>query len=150
MLQKEIHYHLLILFMKNLSKFKIAVKTREYLVQAIYQMLFNKQNVSVIIKQFKTEHKTKNVDFMMFSSSLKSIEKNKKEIEEILTSLEIKDTSLELIDKSILYFAINEMLYGDLDKPVALDESLRLSKKFSSPDSYKFINASLDKFLKII
>ena len=41
--------------MKNLSKFKIAVKTREYLVQAIYQMLFNKQNVSVIIKQFKNE-----------------------------------------------------------------------------------------------
>ena len=136
--------------MKNLSKFKIAVKTREYLVQAIYQMLFNKQKVSMIIKQFKTEHKTKNIDFMMFSSSLKSIEKNKKEIEEILTSLEIKDTSLELIDKSILYFAINEMLHGDLDKPVALDESLRLSKKFSSPDSYKFINASLDKFLKII
>ncbi|MDC3152938.1 transcription antitermination factor NusB [SAR86 cluster bacterium] len=136
--------------MKNLSKFKIAVKTREYLVQAIYQMLFNKQKVSMIIKQFKNEHETKKVDFMMFSSSLKSIEKNKKEIEEILTSLEIKDTSLELIDKSILYFAINEMLYGDLDKPVALDESLRLSKKFSSPDSYKFINASLDKFLKII
>ena len=136
--------------MKNLSKFKIAVKTREYLVQAIYQMLFNKQKVSGIIKQFKTEHKTKNVDFVMFSSSLESIEKNKKAIEEILTSLEIKDTSLELIDKSILYFAINEMLYGDLDKPVALDESLRLSKKFSSPDSYKFINASLDKFLKII
>ena len=136
--------------MKNLSKFKIAVKTREYLVQAIYQMLFNKQKVSMIIKQFKNEHETKKVDIMMFSSSLKSIEKNKKEIEEILTSLEIKDTSLELIDKSILYFAINEMLYGDLDKPVALDESLRLSKKFSSPDSYKFINASLDKFLKII
>ena len=136
--------------MKNLSKFKIAVKTREYLVQAIYQMLFNKQKVSMIIKQFKNEHETKKVDFAMFSSSLKSIEKNKKEIEEILTSLEIKDTSLELIDKSILYFAINEMLYGDLDKPVALDESLRLSKKFSSPDSYKFINASLDKFLKII
>ena len=136
--------------MKNLSKFKIAVKTREYLVQAIYQMLFNKQKVSMIVKQFKNEHETKKVDFMMFSSSLKSIEKNKKEIEEILISLEIKDTSLELIDKSILYFAINEMLYGDLDKPVALDESLRLSKKFSSPDSYKFINASLDKFLKII
>ena len=136
--------------MKNLSKFKIAVKTREYLVQAIYQMLFNKQKVSMIIKQFKNEHETKKVDFMMFSSSLKSIEKNKREIGKILTSLEIKDTSLELIDKSILYFAINEMLYGDLDKPVALDESLRLSKKFSSPDSYKFINASLDKFLKII
>ena len=31
-----------------------------------------------------------------------------------------------------------------------IDESLRLSKKFSSPDSYKFINAGLDKFLKVI
>ena len=47
-----------------------------------------------------------------------------------------------------MYFAINEMIAGNLDKPVVIDESLRLSKKFSSPESYKFINASLDKFLK--
>ena len=33
---------------------------------------------------------------------------------------------------------------------VVLIESLRLSKKFSSPDSYKFINVSLDKFLKTL
>ena len=37
---------------------------------------------------------------------------------------------MELIDKSILYFAINEMLFGVLDKPVTIDESLRLSKSF--------------------
>jgi N utilization substance protein B len=40
------------------------------------------------------------------------------------------------------------MIYGDLDKPVIIDEALRLSKKFSNPESYKFINANLDKFLK--
>ena len=68
----------------------------------------------------------------------------------IIKSLSIKNTSVELIDKSILYFAINEMLFGELDKPIIIDESLRLSKKFSSPESYKFINASLDKFLKTI
>jgi N utilization substance protein B len=86
----------------------------------------------------------------MFSSSMKSIEKHKKEIEDAVISLDITQSNIELIDKSILYFAINEMLYGELDKPVAIDESLRLSKKFSSPDSYKFINAGLDKFLKSI
>jgi N utilization substance protein B len=32
---------------------------------------------------------------------------------------------------------------------VIIDESLRLSKKFSSPESYKFINANLDKYLKL-
>ena len=136
--------------MKNLSNFKIPVKTREYLIQAIYQMLFNDEKVSDIIKQFKKEHKNKKVDFDLFSTSLRSLEKNKKEIELILDSLDIKISSIELIDKSILFFAINEMLNGNLDKPVAIDESIRLSKKFSSPESYKFINVSLDKFLKKI
>jgi len=136
--------------MKNLANFKIAVRTREYLIQAIFQMLFNNQKAIKIIKQFKEEHKTKKVDFKMFSASIKSIEKNKERIEAAIESLSIKNSSIELIDKSILYFAINEMLFGELDKPITIDESLRLSKKFSSPDSYKFINASLDKFLKAI
>ena len=136
--------------MKSLANFKVAVRTREYLIQAIFQMLFDDQKASSIIEQFKEEHKTKKVDFKMFSSSMKSIEKHKKEIEDAVISLNITQSNIELIDKSILYFAINEMLYGELDKPVAIDESLRLSKKFSSPDSYKFINAGLDKFLKSI
>ena len=136
--------------MKNLANFKVAVRTREYLIQGIFQMLFDNQKAIKIIKQFKEEHKTKKVDFKMFSSSIKSIEKNKERIEATIQSLNIKNSSIELIDKSILYFAINEMLFGKLDKPITIDESLRLSKKFSSPDSYKFINASLDKFLKTI
>ena len=136
--------------MKNLANFKIAIKTREYLIQAIFQMLFDDQKAVKIIKQFKEEHKTKKVDFKMFSASIKSVEKNKEKIEASIESLSIKNTSVELIDKSILYFAINEMLFGELDKPIVIDESLRLSKKFSSPESYKFINASLDKFLKTI
>ena len=134
--------------MKNLANFKVKVRTREYLIQAIFQMLFDNQKASKIIKQFKEVHKTKKVDFKMFTSSMKSIEKNIKKIEETITSLSIQTSNIELIDKSILYFAINEMLYGELDKPVIIDESLRLSKKFSNPESYKFINATLDKFLK--
>ena len=134
--------------MKNLANFKVAVRTREYLIQAIFQMLFDNQKASKIIKQFKEVHRTKKVDFKMFSSSIKSIEKNIKKIEGIIASIGVKNSNIELIDKSILCFAINEMLFGELDKPVTIDESIRLSKKFSSPESYKFINASLDKFLK--
>ena len=134
--------------MKNLTNFKVAVKTREYLIQAIFQMLFSDQKASQIINQFKNEHKNKKVDFTLFTNSLNSIQNNRRRIESILISLNIKDSNIEIIDKSIMYFAINEMIRGDLDKPVVIDESLRLSKKFSSPESYKFINASLDKYLK--
>ena len=135
--------------MKNLANFKTQIRTREYLVQAIYQYFFNNQEVSDIIDQFKDEHKNKKVDFDKFSSSLESIKNNKSEFKEILDSMNVKDSNMDLIDKSILYFALNEMIYGDLDKPVIIDESLRLSKKFSSPESYKFINANLDKYLKL-
>ena len=134
--------------MKNLSSFKIIIKTREYLIQAIYQMLFSNDDIQKIIIQFKEEHKDKKVDFNEFSNSLKSIEKNKKEIESEIKSAKISSSNIELIDKAILIFAINEMFYGDLDKPIIIDESIRLAKKFSSPDSYKFLNAKLDKILK--
>ena len=134
--------------MKNLSNFKKIIKTREYLIQAIYQMLFSNDDVQKIITQFKEEHKDKKVDFNVFANSLKSIDKNKKEIESVIKSAKISSSSIELIDKSILIFAINEMFYGNLDKPIIIDESIRLAKKFSSPDSYKFLNATLDKILK--
>jgi N utilization substance protein B len=135
--------------MKNLANFKIQIRTREYLVQAIYQYFFNNQEISDIVDQFKNEHRNKKVDFEKFSSSLESIKNNKSEFKEILDSMNVKDSNMDLIDKSILYFALNEMIYGELDKPVIIDESLRLSKKFSSPESYKFINANLDKYLKL-
>ena len=135
--------------MKNLANFKTQIRTREYLIQAIYQYFFNNQEISDIVDQFKDEHKNKKVDFDTFSLSLESIKNNESEFKEILDSMNVKDSNMDLIDKSILYFALNEMIYGDLDKPIIIDESLRLSKKFSSPDSYKLINANLDKYLKL-
>ena len=134
--------------MKNLVNFKVALKTREYLVQAIYQMFFNNQNPIEIIEQFKKEHELQKVDFENFSESLMSINKYKEEFKKILIYLEIQDKDINLLDKSIIYFAINELKFGNLDPLVVIDESLRLSKKFSNPDSYKFINACLDKYIK--
>ena len=134
--------------MKNLVNFKVALKTREYLVQAIYQMFFNNQNPIEIIEQFKKEHELQKVDFKNFSESLISINKYKEEFKKILIYIEIQDKDINLLDKSIIYFAINELKFGNLDPLVVIDESLRLSKKFSNPDSYKFINACLDKYIK--
>lgn len=134
--------------MKNLASHKVAIRSREYLVQAIYQLFFNEQDVEDIIDQFKDEHKNKKVDFELFSSSLKSIQENRSELKNILDGLGVNDPDMDLIDKAIFYFALNEMVFGVLDHPIVIDESIRLARKFSSPDSYKFINANLDKFLK--
>ena len=88
------------------------------------------------------------IRFNAGATGIESIDKNKKAIESVIKSADISSSSIELIDKSILIFAINEMFYGTLDKPIIIDESIRLAKKFSSPDSYKLLNATLDKILK--
>ena len=56
--------------MKNLAKHKIAVKTREVLVQAIYQHLFEKTPSREILEQFKKEHRSEKVDFKRFNHTI--------------------------------------------------------------------------------
>ena len=70
--------------MKNLANYKIPVRSREYLIQAIFQMLFDNQIADKIISQFKEEHKTKKVDDLTknkkyFISAKDLVEKQHKE-----------------------------------------------------------------------
>ena len=59
-----------------------------------------------------------------------------------------KDENLEIIDEAILWLGIVEIRANELDHPIVIDECIRLAKKFSNPNSYKFINAKLDEWLK--
>jgi N utilization substance protein B len=136
--------------MKNLAKFKVAVRTREYLIQAIFQLLFNNEDKDNILQQFEDEHVTKKVDFENFNKALIKIDQDKESLSSILhDDLGLKNSELELIDRAILYYGIYEIKTKELPKEVVIDECIRLSKKFSSPDSYKFINVYLDKYLKL-
>ena len=40
------------------------------------------------------------------------------------------------------------MLHSDLDKPIIINESIRLTKKYGAEDGYKYVNAVLDKAFK--
>ena len=132
--------------MKNLAKHKIAVKTREVLVQAIYQYLFDKTPSKEILEQFQKEHQPEKVDFIRFKLCLDELIKEKEAIEKTISKkMKIKENEIELIDKAILCLGIIEMNNEMAPRSVVIDECIRLTKKFSNPESYKFINASLDK-----
>lgn len=132
--------------MKNLAKHKLAVKTREVLVQAIYQHLFEKTSSNEILDQFKKEHRPEKVDFKRFKLCMDELIKKIEVIEETISKkMKIKENEIELIDKAILCLGIIEMDIKMTPRSVVIDECIRLTKKFSNPESYKFINASLDK-----
>jgi N utilization substance protein B len=129
--------------------FKEVKKLREILVQAVYQFLFNNQNTSEIYDQFAKEHQNKKINLEILNSKLRSIELNSHKINQAIDKTDFDISKIDLIDKAILYVAFEEIIFGELDHPVVIDEAIRLSKKFSNPDSFKFLNAIIDKYIKL-
>jgi N utilization substance protein B len=52
------------------------------------------------------------------------------------------------VELNLIRLALYEMLEGNIPVPVAISEAIRLSRKFSSPESGKYVNAILDQFNK--
>ena len=71
--------------MKNLAKHKIAVKTREVVVQAIYQHLFEKTPSKEILEHFKKEHRSEKVDLKRFKLCIDSLIKDNEAIEKTIS-----------------------------------------------------------------
>ena len=134
---------------KNLGKYKQELQTRECLVQAFYQFLFHESNLNSLIAQFLKENTPKKINFDYFRQRLENIFEQSDDLKEITRELKnIEGESLEIIDEAILWLGIVEIRANELAHPVVIDECIRLAKKFSNPNSYKFVNAKLDDWLK--
>ena len=57
-------------------------------------------------------------------------------------------SDLDPIERNVLRLAIYELLNNNLDKPIVINESIRLTKKYGTAQGYKYVNALLDKIIK--
>ena len=129
---------------KKLAKHKVSVKTRECIIQALYQSLMEPTNVELLMQQFTKENNPKKISFDLLKSRLRYFFANK---EQIIKSLNTKnkDDNYQIIDIAIMAYALIERGLKELPKEVIFDESIRLARKFSNKSAYKFINAKLEK-----
>ena len=134
---------------KNLGKYKQELKTRECLVQAIYQFIFQESNLNSLIDQFLKENTSKKISFNYFKKRLENIFEHSDDLKSITRSTKkTNGENIEKIDEAIIWLGIVEIRANELDHPIVIDECIRLAKKFSNPNSYKFVNAKLDEWLK--
>ena len=134
---------------KNLGKYKQELKTRECLVQAIYQFIFQESNLNSLIDQFLKENTPKKISFNYFKKRLENIFEHSDDLKSITRSTKkTNGENIEKIDEAIIWLGIVEIRANELDHPIIIDECIRLAKKFSNPNSYKFVNAKLDEWLK--
>ena len=135
--------------MKNLSQHKEKVNARELLVQALYEYSFGHNEAKSIEESFRKDFTKTKVDYIFFRNTFNHITENIKQLKEtILESAELEVfgiKSIETMEENILLIIMAENALDQTPREILIDEGVRLSKKFCSEHSYKFINAKLEK-----
>ena len=130
-----------------LVKKKISqTKTREILLQALYQKEISDISNTNLINQFKKAYRE--FDISNVVEKLKGINKNNDSLNKSIadnSSIEIK--SIGEIEISILRQSIFEIENSEIDYPIVINEAVKLAKKFGQEDSYRFINGVLDSYI---
>ena len=138
--------------MKNLSQHKEKVNAREILVQALYEYSFGHNEAKSIEESFRKDFTKTKVDYIFFRNTFNHITENIKQLKEtILESAELEVfgiKSIETMEENILLIIMAENALDQTPREILIDEGVRLSKKFCSENSYKFINATLEKILE--
>jgi|TARA_B000000609_G_scaffold136903_1_gene113116 N utilization substance protein B len=138
--------------MKNLSQHKEKVNARELLVQALYEYSFGHNEAKSIEESFRKDFTKTKVDYIFFRNTFNHITENIKQLKEtILESAELEVfgiKSIETMEENILLIIMAENALDQTPREILIDEGVRLSKKFCSENSYKFINATLEKILE--
>ena len=138
--------------MKNLSQHKEKVNARELLVQALYEYSFGHNEAKSIEESFRKDFTKTKVDYIFFRNTFNYVTENIIQLKEtILESAELEVfgiKSIEIMEENILLIIMAENILDETPREILIDEGVRLSKKFCSENSYKFINATLEKILE--
>lgn len=126
-------------------------RSRERVIQALYQYLVSGGEVLEIEQQFLNQKQGK-ISKAFFSNLLINILKNRSLLDDIITPAISRETEqLGLIEHAILYLGTYELKFSpEVPYKVVINESLELAKRYGAEGAYKLINASLDKLARTL
>ncbi len=116
-------------------------RSREFAIKNIYQHLISLDEAKKIIEMYQND------DPFLLELTTNTIFYKEELQDEIAKYLKKGWTlkRLHYIDLAILLLGSYEIKYTDLPREVAINEAVKLAKKYCDDDSYKFINSVLDK-----
>ena len=120
------------------------VRSRDKVLQSLYEIDLGGSNAKEILKDKEMQKR-----YPHFKDLLIGITESMSNLDSLLQQLMDRDLlGLDPIERNALRLAIYEMLNSDLDKPIIINESIRLTKKYGAVHGHKYVNAVLDKPLK--
>ena len=120
------------------------VRSRDKVLQSLYEIDLGGSTAQEILKDKEIQKR-----YPYFKDLLIGVTESMSSLDNVLQQLMDRDLSgLDPIERNALRLAIYEMLHSDLDKPIIINESIRLTKKYGAVDGHKYVNAVLDKAIK--
>lgn len=125
-------------------------KLHELIMICIYQYLFylrieDKPEIDSIIKSVFNSS-PKDIDPFAKKAILGTIRNMQKAVDDIsLYLVKFKFERLGLIEQAILVLAYVEMKFLDIPPQIAINIAVKLTQKYSDDESYKYVNAVLQK-----
>ena len=125
-------------------------RARELIVQSLYQKQITGHDVVELLRQFHDRPDFQRVDQAYFDEVLKGVCANRETIEESIEALADRPLAqLDPVERGILLLGFHELISKpDVPYRVVINESVNLAKRFGAVDSYKYINALLDRAVK--
>jgi N utilization substance protein B len=104
------------------------------------------QHTNEILEEKKIRNKQKDFALGLYEGVMENLEACDKAIIEHLKEWDFE--RLGAIERATLRLAAYEILFGDLDSAVVINEAVEITKAFGTEQSPKFINGVLDAISK--
>jgi N utilization substance protein B len=136
---------------KGAAKPSARRRSREFVLQAVYQWQLAGQSLADIEKQFTTAEDFNKADATFFSVLLKGALKNADATREALQPhIDRAWEELSPIERGILLMSGHELLVSvDVPYRVVINEAIELAKSYGGTDGHKYVNGVLDKLAAV-
>jgi len=120
---------------------------RELLVKALYQWQLAGHSIAEITAQFAAHEDFERSDRDFFGQLLAVIIENVPALDAIIAKQAARGIEqLDAVGRAILLLGLAELKFrDDVPSKVVINEGVELAKRYGAADSYKFVNAVLDK-----
>ena len=119
-------------------------RSRDKVLQSLYEIEVGGTSLKEVLKDQFTKK-----NYPHYKTLLEGVIESQEKIDELLeNNMDRALSDLDPIERNILRLAVYELLNNDLDKPIVINESVRLTKKYGAAEGYKYVNALIDKIAK--
>ena len=119
-------------------------RSRDKVLQSLYEIEVGGTSLKEVLKDQFTKK-----NYPHYKTLLEGVIESQEKIDELLeNNMDRALSDLDQIERNILRLAVYELLNNDLDKPIVINESVRLTKKYGAAEGYKYVNALIDKIAK--